>query len=512
MLCMGIDCGTQSLKVVIWSPSRGVVATASQRYTLMDGLLPGHKEQDPQVWLDALEACVTRLAAEGVALDGVGAIGVSGQQHGLVVLDDAHVVVRPAKLWNDTSTAAQCETIIANAGGLLAWAEAVGQFLPPGYTASKVLWLKEHEPAHYARARHLCLPHDYLNLYLTGALVAEAGDASGTGYFDVRGRTWSQQALGWIDPDRDLEAMLPPLIGSDRACGTLRPALAAKWGLGAQVTVSSGGGDNMMGAIGTGNVKEGIVTASLGTSGTIYGFRESPGLDPELEVSSFCDSTGAWLPLASTLGTTVGTEMVRRKLMGVSLSAFEASVAEVPAGCGGLLMLPYYEGERTPNLPDGTGVLIGLQPSTCTPGHLARAAMEGAIFGLRYCQQALARVGVEATEVRLIGGGARSEAWRQICADVFGVPIIAPRVQEGPGFGAALQAWWSTSGEPLSSVVEAHVAFDEGTRATPRPENVALYAESYRLWSLAMEALVEGRVFERHRRWVTGQNLRAGAR
>lgn len=502
MLFMGVDCGTQSLKVLIWSPSKGVVATASQRYRLIEGLPAGHKEQDPKVWIDALETCASRLMGEGVALSEVAGIGVSGQQHGLVVLDEGHEVVRPAKLWNDTSTAAQCDTILERAGGLMAFADAVGQFLPPGYTASKVLWLQQQEPEHYARARHLCLPHEYVNLYLTGTLVSEPGDASGTGYFDVRQRAWSLAALGWIDPDRDLSALVPPLIEPSSPVGTLRPELASKWGMSPGVVVSAGGGDNMMGAIGTGNVEEGVVTVSLGTSGTIYGYRATPGLDPELEVSSFCDSTGAWLPLASTLGTTVGTEMIRRQLMGASLSAFTEAVAEVSPGADGLLMLPYFEGERTPNLPDATGVLLGLRPSTCTPGHLARAAMEGSTYGLRYCQLALARIGVAASEVRLIGGGARSEVWRQICADVFGLPVISPRVQEGPAFGAALQAFWCVSKSPLKEIVAEHIAFDNGTHAAPRPEHAAVYGEAYRLWSLAMEALVEGRVFERHRRWI----------
>ena len=192
------------------------------------------------------------------------------QQHGFVALDKEHEVIRPAKLWNDTSTAEQCEQIMAAAGGPQAYQEEIGNLLSPGYTASKILWLKQTESRNYARLRHILLPHDYLNFFLTGELVAEFGDASGTGYFKVRRREWSEAALNWIDADTDLGACLPRLVESHRPAGSLRPDLARKWGMSPRVLVSSGGGDNMMGAIGSGNVQEGMVTVSLGTSGTLF--------------------------------------------------------------------------------------------------------------------------------------------------------------------------------------------------------------------------------------------------
>lgn len=501
MLWMGVDCGTQSLKVVLWSPERGVVGRAAASYGLLEGLGPGQKEQRPEVWVEALESCVASLRRQGVSLAGLAGIGVGGQQHGLVALDAGHRPVRPALLWNDTSTTGEVEALLEAAGGMGAWAAATGHFLPVGYTASKLRALRDREPAAYARTRHVMLPHDYLNLYLSGVVATEAGDASGTGLLDVRRRAWSPAALRWLDPTRDVGALLPPLHPSDAPLGRLRAEVASRWGAPASAQVAPGSGDNMMGALGTGNTREGVVTVSLGTSGTVYAYRGAPGLDPELEASAFCDATGGWLPLASTLATTVATEMVRRQLMpGVELAAFSDAVAAVPAGAEGLLLLPCLEGERTPDLPEGTGVLLGLRPATCHPAHIARAAMEGATLALRYCLEALERTGVEASEVRLTGGGARSAPWRQICAEVFEAPVVGLQEEEGTAFGAALHAFAVTRGEAADAVAQRFVALDEQTRAEPTAGGVACYRQLYGVHRRLLESLVEGQVFSMARR------------
>jgi len=499
---LGVDCGTQSLKVIAWNPDSKSLVSSSQSYELIPGLPPGHKEQHPHVWIDALEACMDRLASRGVDLSRVRAIGVSGQQHGLVLLDKSDNVLRPAKLWNDTSTGSQCRRILEAAGGIEPYREEIGNGLPPGFTASKILWVKENEPDAYRRAATILLPHDYLNLYLTGEKTAEAGDASGTGYFQVDRRAWSDRALEWLDSQRDLRACLPRLIGAREPAGRLRSSLARRWGLPGGVWVSSGGGDNMMGAIGSGNVSGGKVTVSLGTSGTLYCYSPAPILDPRGEVAAFCDSTGGWLPLACTMNVTVATEMVRSGFSSDTLDEFNRRVEAVPPGSEGLILLPYLEGERMPNVAEGTGVLLGLRSQTARPGHLARASMEGVTLGLRYGLDRLRELGARPDEIRLIGGGSKSRVWRQIAADVFGCPVIAPAQEEGPAFGAALQAAWCREEESLENWVDRYVRLDETTRRLPSRSGQELYEKVYSVYRNLSDTLVESAVFPGHRQLI----------
>lgn len=502
MRFIGIDCGTQSLKLLAWDPEQDKTWSASEEYGLIRGLPPGHKEQDPQVWIQALEACFARFRREGFDFSRIEGVGVSGQQHGLVVLNGADGVIRPAKLWNDTSTQSQCDVILKRAGGPEAYQREIGNLLPPGFTASKLLWLKENEPDNYQEVRTFFLPHDYLNLHLTGEKTAEPGDASGTGYFRVAERQWSDRALQWIDPKRDLSAGLPRLIASHEPAGEVRLELQEKWGFSKGVTVSSGGGDNMMGAIGTGNVEPGVLTVSLGTSGTIYAYSDTPVIDPAGEIAAFCDSTGGWLPLGCTMNVTVATEMVRKELLGVDHAELERLAASIPAGSDGLLLLPYLEGERMPNVPVGTGVLLGLRPATSTPGHLARAAMEGVTFGLRFGMERLKTLGVSSDEIRLTGGGARSPLWRQIVADIFGLPAVCPADLEGPAFGAALQAFWRHSGEKMRHVSRGHLKMDESTRCVPDKGRAALYDRLFEVFQRLSVEMIQSDVFPAHRTFI----------
>ena len=245
---------------------------------------------------------------------------------------------------------------------------------------------------------------------------------------DVRARRWSKAAVEAVD--RNLADWLPPLSESHESAGTLRPELARRYGLSPEVVVSAGGGDNMMGAIGTGNVTPGVVSASFGTSGTIYAHAAKPVVDPQGEIAAFCSSTGGWLPLLCTMNVTTVTERMR-ELLGLDHAGLEAAVASAAPGSEGLVLLPYLAGERTPNVPDGSGVLLGLNQGSFRGGPLARAAMEGVTLGMNYGLRRLADLGVRPREIRVTGGGARSAAWRQIMADVFGVPVVgtfdAPR-------------------------------------------------------------------------------------
>ncbi len=477
-LYIGIDSGTQSVKAIALDLDSGkVIAEARAPHTLISGLPVGHMEQHPAEWLSALDAVLSAVAAK---IDGsrVRGIGVSAQQHGFVPLDAAGQVIRPAKLWCDTSTVEECALITKKIGGPKAALRETGSLILPGFTAPKILWLKRHEPANYRRLAHVLLPHDYLNFHLTGNYAMEYGDASGTALLDIRKRTWSRRVINAID--KNLIAFLPPLIASHEASGLLRPELAKKYGFGSEVVVSAGGGDNMMGAIGTGNVTPGVVTASFGTSGTIYAHAAKPVADPAGEIAAFCSSTGGWLPLLCTMNVTTVTEQVRA-LFGQDHAALNAAVASAPVGSGGLIMLPYLAGERTPNVPAGSGAFLGLNNTTFNSAHMARAAMEGVTLGMNYGLRRLATLGVKAKEIRVTGGGAKSAVWRQIMADIFGVPVVGMIEDEGAALGGALQAAWChalRSGNrkaKLTDFTKRIVALDEATRCLPDKKNHARY-------------------------------------
>jgi len=503
-LILGIDSGTQSTKVLVVDASNGkVLASAAEEYDLIDGLPPGAKEQHPHVWRDATATGIRRALRQAKASPTeVTAIGISGQQHGFVPLDKDGEVIRPAKLWCDTSTAAECEEIMQSLGGMKKTIKAVGNAVLPGFTASKILWLKKHEPENFAQLATVLLPHDYLNFWLTGEKVMEYGDASGTALLDVRKRKWSQAVLDAIDPD--LAEKLPPLISSDKAAGHLQAAAARSLDLPAGILVSAGGGDNMMGAIGTGNTRAGVITASFGTSETIYACAEKPVVDPEGEIAAFCDSTNRWLPLLCTMNVTVATEMVREDFQWTH-ERFAAETARVPAGSDGLLLLPYFEGERTPNVPDGTGVWFGVNKKTFAAGHFARASMEGVTLGMNYGLQRLAELGVKPTQIRATGGGAKSKTWRQIMADIFNTPVVTLEVSEGAAYGAALQALWcwrSQEGDKaaISDITDQFVKVNQNETAEPDPNAAATYRELQEIQDAMSKSLRE--VFTKHRKFV----------
>jgi len=476
-ITLGIDCGTQSTKTIAFdSVTRRVLAQASRAYDVLPGLPAGAMEQHPATWADALDATIREVTLQlGSRADEVKAIGVSGQQHGFVPLDAKGQVIRPAKLWCDTSTVDECDEITRHFGGMTGVIDHVGNAMLPGYTAPKILWLKRKEPENFRKLQHVLLPHDYLNFILTGKMSMEYGDASGTALLDVRTRTWSRPVANFIDPH--LIEMLPELKSSRQPLGELKPDLAAAWGLPKGVLVSAGGGDNMMGAIGTSNVTPGCITASLGTSGTLYACMDRPVIDPEGEIAAFCDSTDAWLPLLCTMNVTVATEQVR-KLFGWQHDDYETAAAAIPAGADSLLFLPYLQGERTPNLPGGSGVLHGLTTRNWTPGHLARATMEGVTLGMAYGLERLGALGVKPREIRLTGGGSRSKLWRQMCADIFGAPVITMACPEGAALGAAIQALAVVETEKSVADWAAQLAETrEDERAEPQRERVAIYRE-----------------------------------
>ncbi|QKZ04687.1 xylulokinase [Pseudomonas eucalypticola] len=476
---LGIDCGTQGTKALVLDPVGGrVLGQGSAPHDLLSGD-GGRREQDPAQWVEALcLATAQALAEAGVDGQQVRGVGVSGQQHGLVLLDRHGQVLRPAKLWCDTESSAQNQRLLDHLGGTQGSLDRLGVAIAPGYTVSKLLWTLEEHPEVFRQIARILLPHDYLNFWLTGRACSEYGDASGTGYFNVRQRQWDLQMLRDIDPAGRLQQALPTLIEPRQAVGTLLPDVARRLGLNPQARVSSGGGDNMMGAIGTGNIQPGVVTMSLGSSGTVYAFSDQPRVSVEPEVATFCSSTGGWLPLICTMNLTNVTRAVR-DLFALSLEAFNRQVEMAPIGAEGVLMLPFLNGERVPALPHATGSLLGLTPGNLTAANLCRAAVEGTTFGLRYGLDLLRSAGLSSQSIRLIGGGARSAAWRQMVADIMNTDITCPREAEAAALGAAIQAAWCDNVAELPALCERCVHLEDSLAARPVPAHVQAYEQVY---------------------------------
>lgn len=481
-LFIGIDSGTQGSKVVVFSRHQGkILAEGSAPHHLIENERGG-REQDPASWVAAIEIAMQQALAlvDPACIRG---ISVSGQQHGFVPLDRHGEVIRPAKLWCDTETVAQCQSLTEKMGGEESVIDAIGNSMAAGFTASKILWLKEHEPENYQRLQTVLLPHDYLNYWLSGEYCTEHGDASGTACYDVRSRQWSTPLLTAIDASGKLLECLPSLRSPDEPCGRIRPELAGQWGLPGDVLIASGGGDNMMAAIGTGNVSKGVITASLGTSGTIYGFSPTPVIDRQGELAAFCSSSGGWLPLVCTMNVTVATELVR-DLFGFSLDRFNAAVADADPGSGGIVLLPFFNGERTPALPQATASLHGMTATNFTRDNMCRAAMEGVTLGLRYGMEVLERNGLQPEEIRLVGGGAKSGVWRQMVADVFKRTVVSPVSTEAGALGAAIQAMWCFCNEhegntDIVELCDHFVALDPESRTEPDRQRSDSYDEFY---------------------------------
>jgi xylulokinase len=476
---IGVDSGTQSTKAIVVDGETGIVlGKASRSYGLIEGLLSGHMEQHPEIWIrGTLESIREVLKESKVEPKYVKGIGVSGQQHGFVPLDEFGRVIRPAKLWNDTSTTEECSIIMEQVGGFDETIKLVGNPVLPGYTAPKIMWLKRHEPENFTRLKTVLLPHDYINYMLTDVALMEYGDASGTILMDVKTRSWCDPIIEVIDPD--LGTKLPELHASDKPVGYLSEKAAHSLGLSTDVLVSAGGGDNMMGAIGTGNTSPGKVTVSLGTSGTVYAYSETPIVDPVGEVAAFCDSTNAWLPLICTMNVTVATELVR-KLFKQSYEELEKSTDSSPIGSEGLLFLPYLTGERTPSLPDSTGVIHGINPNNYSERNITRATVEGVTLGLNYGLNRMRELGIDPSEIRLTGGGSNNKTWVRMCADIFNTEVVGFKESEGAALGAAIQALWcyghhNGSGEPISKITNLLVEVNESTRERPNHENVEKY-------------------------------------
>jgi xylulokinase len=419
----GIDSSTQSTKVLVCDAESGEV--------LAEGRAPHPEgtEVDPAAWWSALQD-----AAAGL-LDDVAAVAVGGQQHGMVVLDEGRRVLRPALLWNDTRSAGAAQDLTDELGGPKAWAEAVGTVPVASLTVTKLRWLARHEPDLADRVHDVVLPHDYITALLLGGtapLTTDRGDASGTGY-------WSPAAHAYR-PDL-LELALGRSTGVPRVLAPAEPAGRTGGG----TLVAAGTGDNMAAALGLG-VGPGDVVVSLGTSGTAFAVHERPTADPSGFVAGFADGTGRFLPLVCTLNA-ARVLVAAAAMLGTDLAGLDRLALAAQPGAGGVVMLPYLDGERTPNLPDASGSLVGLRRANMTPENIARAAVEGMLCGLADGVDALREQGVQVRRVLLIGGAAASAAVRAVAADLLGAPVLVPEPAEYVALGAARQAAWALAGD-----------------------------------------------------------------
>lgn len=482
---LGIDCGTQGTKALVMDGDANVLGRGYARHALIE-TARGAREQQPLWWVEALRTSVLQAGATA-DLSAVVSLGVSGQQHGLVVLDEDKQVIRPAKLWNDTETAAQNAEIVSRMGGKQAFLQRFGVAPLTGYTVSKLLWIQQNEPENFARIRHILLPHEYLNFWLTGKLAAEYGDASGTAFFDNRSRQWTREVLDAIDGGTgQLFAALPSLHSVDEMVGTVLSTVAADLGLSPDCQVACGGGDNMMGAIGTGNVREGVVTLSLGTSSTVYTYRDAPVQDETGNVAPFCSSSGGWLPLVCTMNATnVVTQTL--DVLGKTVADIEPALLATTPGCDGLAFLPFLNGERTPDLPAARGSIHGLAATNYTPQNLVRSVIEGVTFGVLNGLQ-LMLGGKDASRILVIGGGARSAQWRQLIADATGAVVDVPVEEEAGCLGAAIQAIYAygvATGRAVSfaDLTERLVKVNEDQKIHPRRELKAAYRDAWNTYN-----------------------------
>jgi xylulokinase len=429
---LGIDSSTQSVKVEARDLETGaVVATGSAKHPPTN---PPVSEQDPRAWWDALVEAVAQL---GDGRADVVALSVAGQQHGLVLLDEAGAPLRPAKLWNDTTSAEQADRLVAGLGAET-WADRTGSVPVAAFTITKLAWVAEHEPDLIARVGMVMLPHDYLTWRLTGEHVTDRGDASGSGWYDPSSGSVLTDLVELAVGDSPWSGRVPRVLGPTDPAGTITAESASALGLPSDVTIGPGTGDNMGAALGLG-LRAGDVAISLGTSGTVFAVSDSATHDPSGAVAGFASARGNFLPLVCTLNATKVTDAVARWL-GTDPGGLADLALDAVDDPGTATLVPYFDGERTPNLPDATGTFTGLT-NTTTRAQLALAAHDGVLCGLLGGVDALRAVGATIDgRAFLVGGGSRSSAYRQRAADLLGEPVIVPDSDETVATGAAAQA------------------------------------------------------------------------
>ncbi len=491
---LGIDIGTSGTKVIAIDEGGHLVAKASVEYDFSTPK-PLWAEQSPALWWDAVCKCCREIVAQ-IGNDDIAGIGLSGQMHGLVLLDEAGKVLRPAILWNDGRTQQQCDEIVETVGRDTLTAETANPALT-GFTAPKILWVRQNEPQIYGRARMMLLPKDYVRYELTGEFATEVSDASGTLLLNVPERRWSDVVCGKLDIPLEY---LPRVYESYEVSGQISARAAELTGLKAGTPVVGGGGDQAAGAVGNGIVQSGIISVATGTSGVVFAFADTPTVDPQLRMHTFCHAVpGKWHVMGVMLSAGGSLRWYRDTLarseksvaQHMNIDAYELIAREadtVGPGSEGLLFLPYLSGERTPH-PDplARGAFVGLTVRH-TKAHMARAVLEGVSYGLRDSLEIMKSMGVSIGNVRCSGGGAKSSVWRQIQADVFNYPLSTIAIDEGPALGVALLA--GVGAGIYGDIEEACSAVVKVSRgASVIEENARVYEEYYRVYGELYPAL-----------------------
>ena len=459
---LGIDVGTSGTKTLAMREDGHILASATVEYPLSSPK-PGWSEQDPEDWWQATIKSVRQVLKKGkVKAADVAGIGLSGQMHGSVFLDAKQQVIRPAILWNDQRTAQECEEIEQAAGGRRKLIKLVANPALTGFTAPKILWLRKNEPRNYAKVRQVLLPKDYVRFRLTGEYATEVSDASGTLLLDVKRRKWCKPLLNKLQIDAGL---LPKVYESEEVSGNLTAGAGKLLGLSQDVPVVGGGGDQAAGAIGNGIVRRGVISATMGTSGVVFAHSDEVQIDPAGRVHTFCHAVrDKWHVMGVVLSAGGSLQWYRNQLGQAEMAAekrkkidpyelITAEAAQASAGSEGLYFLPYLTGERTPHAdPHARAAWVGLSLRHGR-SHMIRSVMEGATYAMRDCLEIIEGMEIPVREIRLSGGGARSEFWRQMQADIYGRAVVTINAEEGPAYGVALLAAAGTGA--YKNVVEA---------------------------------------------------------
>lgn len=494
---LGIDVGTSGTKTLAMREDGTLLASATAEYPLASPK-PGWSEQNPEDWWKATVETVKKVMKAGkIKPDDVAGIGLSGQMHGSVFLDKAHNVIRPAILWNDQRTAAECADIEKKAGGREKLIGMVANPALTGFTAPKILWLRKNEPKAYDKTTQILLPKDYVRFRLTGEFATEVSDASGTLLLDVKNRQWCKPLLDKLDISPSL---LPKVYESEEVSGKLSAAAAKLLDLKAGTPVVGGGGDQAAGAVGNGIVKRGVISATMGTSGVVFAHSDELQIDPQGRVHTFCHAVrDKWHVMGVVLSAGGSLQWYRNQLGQNEIAAAKKiktdpynlmteQASEAPPGCEGLFFLPYLSGERTPHAdPNARGAWIGLSLRHGS-AHLIRSVMEGASYAMRDCLEIVNEMKIPIREIRLSGGGARSEFWRQMQSDLYGRRVVTTNAEEGPAYGAALLAAAGTGA--YKGVVEACTATIKNVTSTdPQAEAKRIYTKCYPMYGRLYKSL-----------------------
>ncbi|MEO8597880.1 MAG: xylulokinase [Candidatus Solibacter sp.] len=482
---LGIDVGTGSSRALLVDERGGVRAGFTALHEDMMMARPLWAEQRPENWWDAVVQAVRGVMAKaGVTGDQIKAIGLSGQMHGLVILDEANQVIRPSLIWCDQRSQTQVDFVNAKVGKENVLRYTANPVLT-GFTLPKLLWVRDNEPANFERVRHMLLPKDYVRFKLTGEFASEVSDASGTSLFDVVNRRWSFEMMDALGLDR---AILPKCYESADVTGTISAAVAALTGLKAGTPVVGGGGDQAASAVGNGIVSEGIVSCTLGTSGVVFAHMEKVAYDPAGRVHTFCHAVrDKWHVMGVTQGAGLSLQWFRNQLApGVDYDLLTEEAATSPAGAQGLFWLPYLMGERTPHL-DATirGGWVGMTARS-TRADLIRSVIEGVSYSQRDCLDIIEELGVTVSDVRASGGGAQSAFWRGLLAGILNKRVVTLETQEGSAYGAALLA---LAGEYGSVPETCKAAIKETDSVTPDAAQAAFYNKAHRIYQSMYPAL-----------------------